>query len=158
MFLRDMELMASIGVLPHEQRGRQRVRINVDMAVLDDLGTEPADADELSRVVDYGEVANGIRALVGGDHVNLVETLAERIAGLCLVDERVLSARVRVEKLDIFNDMVAVGVEVQRGADDARASHALTEASQFQRSPGVMRNRTGPGQAARSRHDPVDPH
>ena len=45
---------------------------------------------------------------------NLVETLAERLAGICLQDPRVRSARVRVEKLDVFADAVSVGVEIER--------------------------------------------
>ncbi len=36
MFLRDMVLAASIGVFAHEERARQRIRINVDLAVVDD--------------------------------------------------------------------------------------------------------------------------
>jgi len=40
--------------------------------------------------------------------------LAERIAAMCLVDSRVLSARVRVEKLDVFPEASSVGVEIIR--------------------------------------------
>jgi 7,8-dihydroneopterin aldolase/epimerase/oxygenase len=43
-----------------------------------------------------------------------VETLAERIAALCLSDRRVRVARVRVEKLDVFPDATSVGVEIER--------------------------------------------
>jgi dihydroneopterin aldolase len=70
--------------------------------------------DELSRVVDYGAVADSVRAIVAGGHVRLVETLAERIAEACLADHRVITARIRVEKLDILPDAESVGVEVER--------------------------------------------
>jgi len=43
-----------------------------------------------------------------------VETLAERIAALCLDDARVRSVRIRVEKLDVFPDATSVGVEIER--------------------------------------------
>jgi dihydroneopterin aldolase len=46
--------------------------------------------------------------------INLVETLADRIAAQCLADRRVLSATVRVEKLDVMPDAGAVGVEIER--------------------------------------------
>jgi dihydroneopterin aldolase len=46
--------------------------------------------------------------------VQLVETLAERLCEACLEDKRVVSARVRVEKLDVFPDATSVGVEVER--------------------------------------------
>ncbi|MHA1598894.1 MAG: dihydroneopterin aldolase, partial [Alphaproteobacteria bacterium] len=43
-----------------------------------------------------------------------VETLAEDIAAMCLDDARVRSARVRVEKLDVFVEVASVGVEIER--------------------------------------------
>jgi len=118
VFLRDMVLTASIGVHPQEHAAPQRVRINLDLAV-DDAGAGessrlPVGRDELSRVVDYEKLANMVRALVAAGHIRLVETLAERIAEASLADERVQLARVRVEKLDIFADAEAAGVEVER--------------------------------------------
>lgn len=111
VFLRDVILEASIGVYPHERGARQRVRINVDLGVLE--GTTAMN-DRLDQVVDYEAVANRVRAVTLADHINLVETLAERIASVCLVDERVILARIRVEKLDVFPDVASVGVEVER--------------------------------------------
>ena len=64
--------------------------------------------------MDYGVVADQIRAMVATGHVNLVETLAERIADICLSDIRVEAARIRVEKLDILPDAESVGVEIER--------------------------------------------
>ncbi|CAH2600153.1 Dihydroneopterin aldolase [Rhodovastum atsumiense] len=126
VFIRDMVLPARIGVHPHEHHGSQRVRINVDLAVEDEgaraaiaegmpaLSRSAVGRDELPRVVDYEAVANAVRAIVAAGHVSLVETLAERIAQASLADSRVLFARVRVEKLDVFHDSVSVGVEVER--------------------------------------------
>ena len=118
VFLRDMILHASIGVHAHEHTGRQRIRINVDMATDDDgagLLSRPAPArDDLSRVVDYEAVAARVRQIVAAGHVRLVETLAERLAESCLADPRVRSVRIRVEKLDVFADVDAVGVEIER--------------------------------------------
>jgi len=120
MFIRDLVLDASIGVHAHEHAARQRVRINLDLAVLDEAGgaakmsRAAVGRDELARVVDYEAIVNRVRAIVAGGHVQLVETLAERLAETCLVDERVSAARVRVEKLDVFPDAAAAGVEVER--------------------------------------------
>lgn len=111
VFIRDLVLPCSIGVHRHEQTAPQRVRVNVDLAVRENGG--PLD-DDLANVVCYEDVANGIRAIVTRGHVNLVETLAEDIATLCLEDLRILSARVRVEKLDVFADAQSVGVEIER--------------------------------------------
>lgn len=118
VFLRDLVLPASIGIYPHEHAAPQRVRINVDLGVEDDgaraLSRVPVGRDELARVVDYEQVGNKVRAIVAAGHVRLVETLAERIAEACLADGRVLLARIRVEKLDIFPDATSVGVEIER--------------------------------------------
>lgn len=118
MFIRDLVLAASIGVYPHEHQHHQRVRINVDLAVTDDgaqnLSRAAVGADELARVVDYEAIVNEIRGIVTGGHVQLVETLAERLAEACLTDPRVRRARVRVEKLDVFADAGSAGVEIER--------------------------------------------
>ena len=126
MFLRDMVLTASIGVHPHEHAKPQRVRINVDLGVEDDgalpLSRSPVGRDELARVVDYEKVADRVRSIVAAGHIRLVETLAERIAEACLADSRVNSARVRVEKLDIFADATSAGVEIERRRRDLSTS------------------------------------
>jgi dihydroneopterin aldolase len=116
VFLRDMVLPASIGIYPHEHAAKQRVRINVDLGV--DDTEEAIGRDELTRVVDYEKVANAVRAIVASGHVRLAETLAERIATACLSDKRVRLARIRVEKLDIFADAAAAGVEIERRRRD----------------------------------------
>jgi 7,8-dihydroneopterin aldolase/epimerase/oxygenase len=113
VFLRDMVLQASIGIHPHERGKPQRVRINVDLGVAE----ETAAHDRLERVVDYEKVANTVRHIATTGHINLVETLAERIALACLEDGRVQLARVRVEKLDVFADTLAAGVEIERRAE-----------------------------------------
>lgn len=117
VFLRDMVLQASIGIHPHERGAKQRVRINVDLGVAEDPANE---RDRLDRVVDYEALAGRVREIATTSHINLVETLAERIALVCLHDLRVRSARVRVEKLDVFADTAAVGVEVERVQADGR--------------------------------------
>jgi dihydroneopterin aldolase len=118
MFIRDLVLEASIGVYPHEHAARQRVRINLDLAVTDDgagnLSRAAVGQDELARVVSYETIVLRSREILASGHVQLVETLAERLCEACLADKRVLSARVRVEKLDVFADATSVGVEVER--------------------------------------------
>ena len=110
VFVRNLELAAQIGVYHHEVGKTQPVRINLDLAVEDmiDLG------DDLSKVVDYGVIAARIQAIIETGHVNLVETLAERIAVACFEDPRVKSARVRVEKLHALSAAESAGIEIER--------------------------------------------
>jgi dihydroneopterin aldolase len=111
VFVRDLILNCLIGVHRHEQDGKQRVRVNLDLTVEDHAGGLD---DKLANVVSYEEIVLSLRALADGGHISLVETLAERIADLCLADRRVQLARVRVEKLDVFADAASVGVEIER--------------------------------------------
>lgn len=113
VFVRDLELECSIGVHHHEQDAPQRVRINLDLAVREGE-TNGQLNDDIANVVCYEALTNGVREIVSGGHVNLVETLAEDIAAMCLKDIRVRSARVRVEKLDVFVEVASVGVEIER--------------------------------------------
>ncbi len=118
MFIRDLVLAASIGVYSHEHEQRQRVRINVELAVHDggaqNISRAAVGADDLARVVDYEAIVNNIRAIATAGHIQLVETLAERLAESCLSDPRIRRVLVRVEKLDVFADAAAVGVEIER--------------------------------------------
>lgn len=118
MFIRDLVLSASIGVYPHEHQHKQRVRLNIELSVLDEgpgaVSRPAVGSDNLARVVDYEAIVIRTREIVGSGHVQLVETLAERLAEACLVDNRVRMVRVQVEKLDVFPDASAVGVEIER--------------------------------------------
>ena len=111
VFIHDLLLDARIGVFASEHGRTQRIRVNVDLGVAEGAGEG---SDDLARVVDYSVIVDGVRAIVAAGHVRLVETLAERIAAACLEDGRILSARIRVEKLDIYRDAGGVGVEIER--------------------------------------------
>lgn len=107
VFVRDLVLNASIGVHLHEKDARQRVRINVEMDVRP--GVARLD-DDLGNVVCYDELIQAVETLSQGPHIQLAETMAERILDLCLADERVRRASVTVEKLDVYANAGAVGV------------------------------------------------
>ena len=111
LLIHDLVVPCAIGVHAYERQDTQRVRINVRVQVVDDEG--PLE-DRIANVVSYETIVDGIRAIIGGGHINLVETLADRIVALCLANHRVRSAWVRVEKLDLYPDADGVGVEVER--------------------------------------------
>lgn len=113
MFVRDLTMLARIGVYAHEKDAAQRVRISLDLMVRE--GSGPLH-DRLDEVVCYDTLARSVRAVVADGHVNLVETLAERIAERCFDDARVRSARITIEKLDVMPDTGGVGVEILRYA------------------------------------------
>ena len=115
VFIRDLTLTALIGVYSHEKENPQPIRINLDLAVKENV---TANKDRLADVVSYEEIADGVRKLISSGHVNLVETLAQQIADMCFSHQRVQTVRVRVEKLAVFEDAVSAGVEIERYRSD----------------------------------------
>ena len=75
VFVRDLVLSARIGVYQHEKLAMQRVRINLELVCTE----HPAIKDELNNVVNYADLVEQVRAIVDEGHINLVETLADRI-------------------------------------------------------------------------------
>ena len=114
VFVRNLELPAHIGVYGHEHGKPQPIRINLDLAVKESAEMR----DRLETVVDYGVIVEKIHAIVASGHINLAETLAERIACACFADDRVMSARVRVEKLHAVPGAESAGVEIERLAPE----------------------------------------
>lgn len=110
ILVKDLEFLCQIGFYRREKGRTQPVRINLDLLVED----TPADDHNLSTVVDYCALVDRIRTMAMKDHVNLVETLAEHIAAICLEDARVKTARVRVEKPEAIADAGSAGVEIER--------------------------------------------
>ena len=111
VFVRDLEIVVSVGVLEREKRYEQRIIISADLFVRDDYD---GSSDRLADVLDYGKVVDGIVRLVQREHVNLIETLAERIADHCLADGRVEAVRIRIEKPEVLEHCRSVGIEIER--------------------------------------------
>jgi len=90
-----LECWGHHGVFEHERRDGQPFVLDLVLG----LDTAAAAAsDDLADTVDYGGLALAVKAAVERDPVDLVETLAERIAGVCLTDDRVDWCRVTVHK------------------------------------------------------------
>jgi dihydroneopterin aldolase len=111
VFVRDLMLDALIGIYEHEKVKPQRIVVNIDLSVHE--GPNAAD-DDISHVVSYEIVVKKVEAIIAEGHINLVETLCEKIAAACLKDKRVAAARVRIEKPDIIANARSVGVEIER--------------------------------------------
>ena len=111
VFVRDLEIVTSVGVYEVEKRYEQRIVVSVDLAVRDDYDGH---SDRLGDVLDYAKVVERIETIAQERHVQLIETLAERFAEGCLADSRVVGVRVRIEKPDIIPGCRSVGIEIAR--------------------------------------------
>lgn len=112
IFVRGLMIQASIGVHPHEYEETQPVVIDVEL----DMGDMPAPIqDRLHETLDYGLVAEKAEEIALEAHVQLVETLADRIASWALsADPRVQACAVRIAKPQALLKADAAGVEVIR--------------------------------------------
>lgn len=106
ILIRDLQLMASVGVHAHERDAPQPIRLNLDLQVRrggPGLG-----------VVDYDAIVTEVTALMARGHIDLVEDVADQIMDFCLTDPRVDEMTVRVEKLNAIERTASVGVEMTR--------------------------------------------
>ena len=111
--LRDHILEVEIGAFQSERGMKQRICFNVVVEV------KPAHKvidDDVDKILSYDKVTEAISDEVYADRVNLLETLAERIADRILIEPQAYRAFVRIEKLD--RGPGALGVEIVRTEKD----------------------------------------
>jgi dihydroneopterin aldolase len=99
-----------------EREHGQMFSVDVELSV----DTVPAAAsDDLADAVDYSTLASDVVAIIEGEPVRLIETLAQRVADRCLADQRVRQVRVTVHKphapVAVAFDDVAVTIVRGRG-------------------------------------------
>jgi 7,8-dihydroneopterin aldolase/epimerase/oxygenase len=102
------------GVMEAERQQGQEFLVD---AVLWLDTSEAGATDDLSRTVDYGELASRLAGIMTGEPVALIETLAQRLATECLADARVVHAEVTVHKPDapVGVPLRDVSVTIRRG-------------------------------------------
>ncbi|GLZ80570.1 7,8-dihydroneopterin aldolase [Actinorhabdospora filicis] len=113
--LTGLTVRGTHGVYDFERREGQDFVVDVVL----ELDTRPAaSSDDVADTVHYGELAGKLAAIVGGEPVNLLETLAQRLADACLADARVAAAEVTVHKpqapIELTFGDVAVSIRRER--------------------------------------------
>lgn len=111
VFLRDYVVAVEIGAYPEERGTTQRLRFNVSLEVA--RGAAHLD-DRVGRVINYDLLVASIDAIAAGPRITLVETFAERLAQLLLVDPRARRVAIRIEKLDRLPGGATLGCEITR--------------------------------------------
>ena len=110
--LRDYTVEVEIGAFQAERGKLQRVKFNVVVEVLPDSG--PID-DDVDRILSYDKVIEAIQVELDAERINLLETLAARVAERILLEPMAERVFVRIEKLD--RGPFALGVEIVRSND-----------------------------------------
>jgi dihydroneopterin aldolase len=118
--LRDHLVEVEIGAFQAERGTTQRICFNVVVEV----APLPADLDDdVDRILSYDKVTEAIAYELAAERLNLLETLAERVAERILLEPQAIRSFVRIEKLD--RGPGALGVEIVRSKD--QVSHVVEE-------------------------------
>lgn len=108
--LEGLRFDANLGILDHEKTAPQPIQVDAQL----NLGTQPLlpRDDEIHHVLDYRKVRRIIIEECTAEHVNLLETLIGKLAHRLMQLPGVLGVRVKIAKLEIFEDCeVAIRVE-----------------------------------------------
>ncbi|HHB12877.1 MAG TPA: dihydroneopterin aldolase [Chromatiales bacterium] len=112
VYIRDLRVEARIGIWEWEQRIRQQVRIDLEMAA--DIGRAAA-SDRIEDALNYRAVAKRVQGFLAEHEFGLVETMAEALARLIMEEFRVPWLRLRVGKPGAVRGSREVGVVIERG-------------------------------------------
>ncbi|VCU68065.1 Dihydroneopterin aldolase [Pigmentiphaga humi] len=110
IFFNRLAIDAQIGILDHERGATQPLHVDAE---IDLQGVDKPDHDGIQEVLDYRRLRECIIDECTRAHVNLLETLCDRLAQR-LLDQfaEIASVRLRVAKPQAFADCAAVGIEV----------------------------------------------
>jgi 7,8-dihydroneopterin aldolase/epimerase/oxygenase len=132
--VRDYTRTVEIGAFRSERGVTQRIRFNV---VLEVSHHTAAQDDDVDKVISYDTITEAIEEEIAAERINLLETLAERVAARCLADPRAVRVFVRLEKLDRIPG--ALGVEIVRARPgDARPLRPVAAAPRAAPRPRVV--------------------
>jgi dihydroneopterin aldolase len=112
IFLHDLTIETIIGIYDWERKEKQSVVLDLDMAA--DIRAA-AQSDAIEDTLDYKAVAKRIIDFVAESEFQLVETMAERVAGIVLTEFGVRWVRLRVNKKGAVRYAGDVGVIIERG-------------------------------------------
>lgn len=116
VFVHDLILPVYIGAYDFERGKTQRVRFSIDV----DIRRSSHHAEDMRDVFSYDVIVDAIRLILSRGHVDLVETLAERVADALLAYPRVARVIARVEKLDVIEGRVGIEISRERAAESGR--------------------------------------
>lgn len=112
VYLNDLRIETVIGIYDWERRTRQTVILDIEMGA--DI-SEAARTDNIENTLDYKAVAKRLFAFIESSEFKLVETLAEKVAEIILVEFKVPWCRIRLNKKGAVRGVRDVGVIIERG-------------------------------------------
>ena len=110
LFVKDLEVLARIGIHDFELLAAQRLLIDIDLYV--SLEVTSPKSDSIEEVVDYDFIRQVVLARIQKGHIHLQETLCDELAKEFLQNPQVLAVQLSTRKPDVYTDCTAVGVEI----------------------------------------------
>ena len=112
VFIRELKVDTVVGIYDWEKRMRQHVVLDIEM------GTDIARAaktDAIADTLDYKAVAKRVQQFVHDSQFGLVETLAEKVAGIVMQEFQVPWVKISLNKPGAVSGSKSVGVVIERG-------------------------------------------
>lgn len=117
VFIRQLELHTVIGVYDWEKSIRQRVLIDLDLFI--DVQAA-ATNDELAKTIDYRALSDRLLAFAESSQCDLIETLANAIADIVMLEFKPTGLILWVHKPDAVQQAQTVGIRLRRGQVERR--------------------------------------
>ena len=111
IFIDKLKIDANIGVHLFEKQTKQQIVISVKLSF---ANFEPPKSDNLKEVIDYEIIVKKIREIVDFGHIDLVETLAEKIADECFKITEYEKIEIKIAKKQAIKDAEGIGVEITK--------------------------------------------
>jgi dihydroneopterin aldolase len=112
VFINDLRIETIIGIYDWERKVKQTISLDLEMGT--DI-RKSAETDAIEDTLNYKAVAKRLIAFVGDSEYQLVETLAEKIAGIVLAEFEVPWLKLTVHKPGAVRGSRDVGVIIERG-------------------------------------------
>jgi dihydroneopterin aldolase len=112
VFIRDLKVDTLVGIYDWERRLRQQVILDLDMGT--DIA-KAAKSDRIEDTLDYKSVAKRVTQFVRESEFQLVETLAEKVAGIVMQEFGVKWVKVTLHKPGAVSGTKSVGIIIERG-------------------------------------------
>jgi len=111
IIIRDLRVATLIGTLPQEKLDKQEVYVNIELGCdLSKAGT----SDSIEDTIDYKKVKRAVLKHVESSDYNLLEALAESVAGICMDFKGVERVKVSIDKPGALRFARSVAVEIER--------------------------------------------
>ena len=119
ILINELTLDAFIGIHDFEKKKKQKISISLSLDVNDNIsGIE----HKIENFVSYEHIVADIKSILKRGHIDLLETLGEKIVDLCFKDERVMTIKLKLEKLEVFKETSSVGIEIFRKKNSSNDS------------------------------------